>query len=143
METGDDGTGGGHPRGAQPHTKEEAYTKDATGDPAVGDAPGKRYLQWSETSKYRWLERSLDSLLDLRASLSWWEGRLEEKAFRGREERESDEESDDEDLQVGITNRKMRIESLKQTILDGCRPEPWPMPGDSGTPTESLPGTPP
>ena len=139
METGDDGTGGG----AQPHTKEEAYTKDATGDPAVRDAPGKRYLQWSETSKYRWLERSLDSLLDLRASLSWWEGRLEDKAFRGREERESDEESDDEDLQVGITNRKMRIESLKQTILDGCRPEPWPMPGDSGTPTESLPGTPP
>ena len=82
-------------------------------------------------------------MLDLRASLSWWEGRLEEKAFRGREERESDEESEDEDLQVGITDRKMRIESLKQTILDGCRPEPWPMPGDSGTPTESLPGTPP
>ena len=35
-------------------------------------------LQWSESPKYRWLERALDTLLFLRVSLCYYEGKLEE-----------------------------------------------------------------
>ena len=149
MKTGDDDDpDGGRPRGAQPHTKERLHTKDATGDPPAAP-PGKRYLLWEETSKYKWLQSALDELCELQTSLqsaldrheevkersqalpspgSAWAGRAQGRA-QGRWEET-------------IIDRREKIIALKRGILDGCRPEPWPMPGDSGTPTESLPGTP-
>jgi len=122
------------------------------GDPAVwpdsvwdADASGERYQQWSESPKYLWLESALDTLLDLRVSQCYYEGKLEDYKSRNKGPLPDRPGGLVRDLQNGIADRKKRIERLKQTILDKMGPEPSPIPpipGDSGTPTESLPSPP-
>ena len=142
MKTGDDDDpDGGRPRGAQPHTKERLHTKDATGDPPAAP-PGKRYLLWEETSKYKWLQSALDELCELQTSLQSALDRHEEVKERSQAMYTGERRDAESWLEETIIDRREKIIALKRGILDGCRPEPWPMPGDSGTPTESLPGTP-
>ena len=119
------------------------------GDPAVwpdsvwdADASGERYQQWSESPKYLWLESALDTLLDLRVSQCYYEGKLED--YKSRNDPLPVFHPDD--LQNCIADRKKRIERLKQTILTLMGPPskvygipPIPPIAVSGTSTEKSP----
>ena len=103
------------------------------GDPSVWpdnvwDASGERHHQWSESPKYRWLERALDTLLFLRVSLCYYEGKLEE--YKEKNEGPLPDRSGGlvRDILNFIADRKKRIERLKQTILVLSGPEPSPIP---------------
>ena len=111
------------------------------GDPSVWpdnvwDASGERHHQWSESPKYRWLDRSLDTLLDIKFELvnleNWFEdynrrneGPLQDPPMmvRGRSGPELGTY-----LENNIVNMKKRIARLKQTILVLMGPEPSPVP---------------
>jgi len=85
-------------------------------------------LQWSESPKYRWLERALDTLLFLRVSLCYYEGKLEE--YKEKNEGPLPDRTGGlvRDILNFIADRKKRIERLKQTILVLSGPEPSPIP---------------